>query len=119
MTKTLFEHTEIAPADDRTACPSNRIPWDSYLGGRLYTDAQIDAKVGALYGNALQNGMDIAKNRALISALATAFAAHVQNHGGTAVDISRTEFDAIVADIRAAQDAIEARLIAASEGLNG
>jgi hypothetical protein len=85
----------------------------------LYTDAQIDAKVGALYGNALQNGLDITKNRALINALATAFAAHVQNHSGTAVDLSQAEFDAVVAEIRAAQDALEARLIAAAEGLNG
>ena len=85
----------------------------------MYSDSQIDAKIGALYGNALQNGLDITTNRALIKALADAFFNHVQNHGSTAIDLSRAEFEAVVADIRAAQDAIEARLVAAAEGLNG
>ena len=85
----------------------------------MYTDAQIDAKVGALYANAMQNGLDIAKNRALISAVATAFFGHVQNHGNTAVDVTRAEFEAVIADIRAAQDELEARIVAAAEGLNG
>jgi len=85
----------------------------------MYTDAQIDGMIGNLYGNAMQNGIDIAKNRALIGAVASAFFSHVQNHGNTAVEITRAEFEAVVADIRAAQDELEARLVAAVEEING
>lgn len=115
----LVEHKEVAPLDDATACPSNRIPWEFYMGGRIYTDAQLDAKFGALYGNALLNGRDIIAHGAQISALATAIFNHVQNHGGTSVDLSRTEFETMVANLRLAQDMLEARLVAAAEALDG
>ncbi len=43
----LWEHNEVSGAP--TACPSGRIPWDAYtLGDRMYTDSEIDAKVGAV-----------------------------------------------------------------------
>lgn len=45
--------------------------------------AYVDPKVGALFGNALNNGADIVRHGAQISALASAFAAHVQEGGGT------------------------------------
>lgn len=117
--KTLFEHKEIAPPDDATACPSFRIPWSFYTGGRMYTDAQIDAKVGALFANAIQNGADILKNRALINALAGAFFDHVQNHASTAVDVSRAEFERVINEIRTAQDDLERRINAAADELGG
>jgi hypothetical protein len=115
----LVEHKEVAPPDDATACPSSRIPWEFYKGGRIYTDEQIDSKVGALFANALLNGRDIIAHGAQISALATAVFNHVQNHGGTSVDLSRAEFEGLVASLRLAQDMLEARLVAAAEALNG
>jgi N-acetyl-anhydromuramyl-L-alanine amidase AmpD len=46
----LWEHREVAPASAPTACPSGRIPWKYYISeeARMYSDAEIDAKVGEL-----------------------------------------------------------------------
>jgi len=41
MTKTLFEHTEIAPPSDATSCPSTRIPWNFYTEEDDMTPQQI------------------------------------------------------------------------------
>jgi N-acetyl-anhydromuramyl-L-alanine amidase AmpD len=52
----LWEHREVTPASDPTACPSGRIPWQHYTAdgpqqteARMYSDSEIDAKVGELY----------------------------------------------------------------------
>ncbi|MDP9239002.1 MAG: N-acetylmuramoyl-L-alanine amidase [Chloroflexota bacterium] len=47
----LWEHREVAPPSDPTACPSGRIPWQHYIEeeARVYSDAEIDAKVGELF----------------------------------------------------------------------
>jgi N-acetyl-anhydromuramyl-L-alanine amidase AmpD len=66
----LWEHREVAPASDPTACPSGRIPWQHYTAegspwraegspsktrrgewreARMYTDTDVDAKIGELY----------------------------------------------------------------------
>lgn len=118
--KTLFEHNEIAPPEDATSCPSKRIPWAAYTeNGRMYTDAQIDAKINALFFNAMQNGADILKNRALINEIAQAFFNHVQNHGSTSVSGSEAELRALIEKAQQAIDDLEERVVRAGEVLNG
>ena len=108
--RTLFEHNEIAPPSDPTSCPSKRIPWDAYTGGRMYTDKQIDEKVGAVLGLGIEHGRQI-------HALATAFFDHIRNHNGTAVAGSTAEFQALVEKFQAELDALDARIRAAAAAL--
>jgi hypothetical protein len=62
----MFEHNQVSNAP--TACPSGRIPWAAYAAapheqeGRMYTDAEIDAKVGAVLNAliTLQNTVEAA-----------------------------------------------------------
>lgn len=110
--KTLFEHNEVAPPEDATSCPSDRIPWAAYTnGGRMYTDKQIDEKVGAILSLGIEHGRQI-------YALATAFGDHVSSHNGVAVGESAAEFTALVEEFKAELDALDARIKAAGAILN-
>jgi GH24 family phage-related lysozyme (muramidase) len=84
---------------------------------RLYTDAQIDEKVGALFANAMQNGADILAHGAAINFLCNAVVA-LANRGAITPEV-QAELEAQIADIKARQTALEARVKAAADALGG
>jgi hypothetical protein len=79
---------------------------------RMYTDAQIDEKVGALFANAMQNGADILAHGAAINFLCNAVVA-LANRGAITPEV-QAELEAQIADIKARQTALEARVKAAA-----
>jgi N-acetyl-anhydromuramyl-L-alanine amidase AmpD len=77
----LWEHREVAPASDPTACPGGRIPWQQYTAegspsraegpqwreARMYSDSEIDAKIGELYRQLAALGQKIDELAAAIT----------------------------------------------------
>jgi hypothetical protein len=73
-----------------------------------YTRAEVDAKIGAVFGLGL-------RNQDSIFALAKALADHVQNHGQTAIGASVADLQALKDKLEAEQAELDARIRRAAE----
>jgi len=73
-----------------------------------YTRAEVDAKIGAVFGLGL-------RNQDSIFALAKALADHVQNHGQTAIGASVADLTALKDKLEAEQAELDARIRKAAE----
>lgn len=63
LTATCWEHNEMVRfGSSPTACPDGRADWPRMMaGGRMYTDEEIDAKVGAALALGVRNQENLAE----------------------------------------------------------